>query len=323
MLHSGRAEVKCKILKTKDRKQVTERTTFTATDLGRCASGAFPVSVPAFRGLVLPHWRRDRHRSNGLGPWWPGLIRALMVLPIALAFATAFADVRETPHNLIKSRDKNVDEKQVCVFCHTPALDVSPGGIGGLAGGSAAPAWQKSISNSFVFTIYDDIGRLGLGKPSIGSQSIACLSCHDANQADGSARISMDHPFGVPYRGATKGLLSGTLAAAKRDSTLPFREAQHLLFLEDFRDVSQGVVENRQVFWVSRQGTTARRTRADLPLYGRVITGLPAGSELSELEGVSVPHIECSSCHDPHAKTATFLRVPPEESKLCLTCHDK
>lgn len=265
--------------------------------------------------------RRAASGQRGGAGHWRDRLRVLVAWPLLLLAAAAFADVRETPHNLIRSRDKSVDEKQVCVFCHTPALDVSPSASG--AATAISPAWQKAMSDSFVFTIYDDIGRLGLGKSSVGSQSIACLSCHDANQADGSARISMDHPYGVPYRGATKSMLPGSEPAPKGNLTMPFREARHLLFLEDYRDVSQGMVENRQVFWVSRQGSTARRTRADLPLYARVVTGLPTGSELSELEGLAVPHIECSSCHDPHARTATFLRVPPQESQLCLTCHDK
>ncbi len=267
---------------------------------------------------------RSRRAMRGALLRWDGRVRALLAWPLVLLAAVAFADVRETPHNLIKSRDKSVDEKRVCVFCHTPALDLVvslPDGSGAVP--STPPVWQKGISSTYSFTIYDDIGRLGLGKASIGSQSIACLSCHDANQADSSAaRISLDHPFGVPYRGATKDN-PAAIAGGARDNSLPFREARHLLHLEDFRAVSQGVVENRPVYWVSRQGTTSRRTRGDLPLYGRVVGGLAEGAELAALEGVSVPHIECSSCHDPHTKTVTFLRVPPEESKLCLTCHDK
>lgn len=274
-------------------------------------------------GVVAVTVTRRRHVPvrPGIFWGWRDWLRALVVWLLLLLCAVAFADVRETPHNLIRSRDKGVDDKQVCVFCHTPALDMSPSSSGAAAG--TAPAWQKAMSDNFAFTIYDDIGRLGLGKSSVGSQSIACLSCHDANQADGSARISMDHPYGVPYRGATKDMAPGSVPAPKGDLTMPMREARHVLSLEDYRDVSQGTVENRQVFWVSRQGVTVRRTRADLPLYARVLIGLPAGSELSAMEGLSVPHIECSSCHDPHARTATFLRVPPQESQLCLTCHDK
>lgn len=240
----------------------------------------------------------------------------------ALLFLLAFfgqnsvADVRETKHNLIRSQDKNVDEKQVCVFCHTPIIEV--GEIPEGKSAATKPLWQKSLGVDFVFTIYDDIGRLGLGKPAVGSQSIACLSCHDSIQAFGVGRTSADHPFGVAYRGATKNNIhQDRFVTTQKDVSTPFREAQHLVALDDFRDVSQGMVEGREVFWVSRNGITSRRTRNDLPLYGRVSAESGLGA------GFMLPHIECSSCHDPHASTETFLRVSPAGSQLCLTCHNK
>lgn len=235
--------------------------------------------------------------------------------------AQASGDVRETKHNLIKSRDKSVSEKQVCVFCHTPLNEEGelPLGADG-TGGAMTPRWQKkSLVDGFIFTIYDDIGRLGLGKPSVGSQSMACLSCHDSNQALNTGSTSSDHPFGVPYLGALKYMAPGGLIVTpKADSSTPFRAAQHLLAADDFREASQGTVENRTVFWVSRSGVTARRTRNDLPLYGRV-----SNSDPTTDSGIAVPHIECSSCHDPHTTTETFLRVSTAGSQLCLTCHDK
>lgn len=263
--------------------------------------------------------------SNCLIPRMSACARMLFLWALLSPCTGAFADIRETPHNLIKSLDKSVSEKQVCVFCHTPlneAGDASKGSVSG-TGGANSPRWQKSLTDGFVYTIYDDIGRLGLGKPSVGSQSIACLSCHDSNQAFTVGKTSADHPFGVPYRGALKNLgPAGTIVTPKGDESMPFRAAQHLMALDDFREVSQGTVEDRTVFWVSRAGITARRTRNDLPLYGRADT-----SNLAVLDALApallVPHIECSSCHDPHTQTQTFLRVPPGESVLCLTCHDK
>lgn len=236
-----------------------------------------------------------------------------------LLAADALADIRETPHNLIRSRDKSVGEREVCVFCHTPAVEI--GGVSGSGTVPSQPLWQKSIGSEFVFEIYDDIGRLGQGKTSVGSQSVACLSCHDANQAFELGRTSADHPFGVPYRGAIKH--TGRFAQPVREiSPQPFRVAQHLKALEDFRDASQGMVEGRSVWWVSRDGVTARRTRADLPLYGRVEGDTGTGGE--SVQGLAaVPYIECSSCHDPHSQAKTFLRIANEGSKLCLTCHDK
>ncbi len=245
----------------------------------------------------------------------PGFLKTLLGIWLLAVGANVLADVRETKHNLIKSRDKGVDEKQVCVFCHTPVVEVGSFAEG--RGVGVQPLWQKSLGNDFVFTIFDDIGRLGMGKPSVGSQSIACLSCHDSIQAFGVGRTSADHPFGVVYRGATKYVAqSGVVQPVKGNSEAPFREAQHLTALQDFRDVSQGTVEGREVFWVSRNGITSRRTRNDLPLYGR-------SSSLSIGAGFDAPHIECSSCHDPHASSETFLRVSVEGSQLCLTCHDK
>jgi predicted CXXCH cytochrome family protein len=245
---------------------------------------------------------------------------ATLVLWFLLPLCTgAFADVRETPHNLIKSRDKSVSEKQVCVFCHTPLNEIE--NAAKTSGGTISPRWQKSLTDGFVYTIYDDIGRLGLGKASVGSQSIACLSCHDSNQAFTVGKTSDDHPFGVPYRGAIKNIgAAGAIVIPKDEQSTPFRAAQHLQALDEFRDVSRGTVEDRTVFWVSRNGVTARRTRNDLPLYARADTNDSVGTTTP---GLLVPHIECSSCHDPHTKSETFLRVGPGESMLCLTCHDK
>lgn len=247
------------------------------------------------------------------------LVLSVLIALSGLLVATAMADIRETPHNLIRSRDKTVNEREVCVFCHTPAIEI--GATQENLAVSRNPSWQKSIGTGFVFAIYDDIGRQGVGKPSVGSQSMACLSCHDTNQAFEVGRTSEDHPFGVPYRGAIKH--SASFGQPVREiSAQPFREARHLVALEDFRDVSQGTVEGRMVWWVSRDGITARRTRGDLPLYGRQATD-PGGDATFAASSQSVPHIECSSCHDPHSQSKTFLRIANEGSTLCLTCHQK
>jgi predicted CXXCH cytochrome family protein len=245
--------------------------------------------------------------------------RVLLIVVCGLVIAPAIADIRATPHNLIRSRDKTVNEREVCVFCHTPAVEI--GDVPENVLDSRHPAWQKSIGTGFVFTIYDDIGRLGVGKPSVGSQSMSCLSCHDTNQAFEVGRTSEDHPFGVPYRGAIKHSTSFD-QPVRQVSAQPFREAKHLTALEDYRDVSQGVVEGRLVWWVSRDGITARRTRGDLPLYSRN-TMFAEGDAVLAGGDQSVPHIECSSCHDPHSQTKTFLRVANEGSTLCFTCHQK
>lgn len=227
----------------------------------------------------------------------------------ACLVGAAQADIRTTPHALVRKSVKP-DASDICIFCHTPNQGGTPP--------SSAPLWQRSIGTSLVFTIYDDIGRLGLGKNSVGSQSVACLSCHDANQARTMTKTPADHPFGVPYRGALKdrvpGLaLSESMRKPAYDPENPAVWAKHLVSYEDFRDVSRGVIENRTVWWVSMTGTTARRTRNDLPLYERH----------DDESGRDLPFIECSSCHDPHSNNTSFLRLSNEGSRLCLTCHIK
>lgn len=245
--------------------------------------------------------------------------KIFLIIGLTLAAGGMAADIRSTRHNLTGEKDiSKLDERQVCSFCHTPAIAV---GEGGVLTPEKMPHWQSSLAKEHSFTIYDDIGRMGLGKASVGSQSIACLSCHDSAQAFGIGKISENHPFGVPYRGALKGnnqinaSLPSVSSAVNVSGEKEYkREAMHLKSLEDFRPVSKGTVESRTVWWVSATGQSSRRTRSDLPLYARNDSDIP---------GSDVPHIECSSCHDPHSANELFLRVPNEGSKLCLTCHDK
>jgi len=234
-----------------------------------------------------------------------------LLCPLLAACFTgmALADIRTTPHSLVKKSVK-ADASDVCIFCHTPNVSGTPP--------HTAPLWQRAIGTDLVFTIYDDIGRLGLGKNSVGSQSIACLSCHDANQARSVSKVSSDHPFGVPYRGAVKNRVPGFSFPVRnngggRNPDDPAVHAKSLASFDEFRDVSQGIIENRTVWWVSTSGITGRRTRSDLPLYTRS----------DEVSGQNLPFIECSSCHDPHSSNSNFLRLQNEGSQLCLTCHIK
>lgn len=236
-------------------------------------------------------------------------MRIALVLLLALPFVGQLraADIRGTPHNLAQ-QGLAVEAEEVCVFCHTPQL---PADLATRSSISVQPAWQPSLSTSHSFVMFDDIGRLQFGdKPAVGSQSIACLSCHDSNQAFSVQAAESDHPFGIPYRGYFRGQ-DPLPDAVKKASSLPARPAKELKALDDFRQPSRGMVDNRTVWWVSASGVTPFRKRADLPLYART---LPAGE---------VPFIECSSCHDPHASSQLFLRVDNAGSRLCLTCHDK
>lgn len=217
-------------------------------------------------------------------------------------------DIRSTAHNLTKM-GLNSTAEEVCVFCHTPLQSARAGQT---ASTPAAPAWQPTLPSGYSFVIYDDIGRLQFGdKAAVGSQSIACMSCHDSNQAFSVMSAASDHPFGIPYRGYYAGR---ELTDAERNVATagPSRTARFLANTDEFRTPSQGVVDSRVVWWVSASGLTSVRGREDLPLYARL-------SEAGE-----IPYVECSSCHDPHIVNKLFLRVNNDNgSALCFTCHDK
>ena len=243
---------------------------------------------------------------------------ALGAAVVALVLAMPLrADIRDTKHNLAQRLGYQVtDEREVCVFCHFPAIADAPGATVPAAS-AEAPLWQRTVADGYSFSIYDDIGRVGLdGATPVGSQSMACLACHDSNQAFVVAGGLRDHPFGVPYRGNRASQQSVDAAKeAARSAATPMRERQ---FAYDFgadgyRPVFESVVENRRIFWASSTNNGYRRGKSDLPLYGRKAAD----------GGEDVPFIECTSCHDPHSTSRMFLRVSSDNSLICMTCHDK
>ncbi len=240
-------------------------------------------------------------------------MRLLLAVVVGLGMLSwrdaSSADVRSTPHNMMRGSAfgaSGADDGEVCVFCHTPRIgDPEVGRL---------PLWQRSVNGLNTYPTYDDIGRSGTnGSTAVGSQSLACLSCHDSNQAFSVTRSPMEHPYGVPYRGSfpsATGQLMTLQRHSARGNTLidPDRPEG----LSEFRPAYRGVIDDRSVWWTSSSGSSARRGRGDLPLYARV----------DRDAGVPVPHIECATCHDPHSPNRMFLRGTAASGELCLTCHN-
>jgi predicted CXXCH cytochrome family protein len=71
-----------------------------------------------------------------------------------------------------------VGTNQICVFCHTPH---------GFNTVQSGPLWNKQINASSTYTVYNagsnNSSTLDADAPSLGSVSLACLSCHDGTQA--------------------------------------------------------------------------------------------------------------------------------------------
>ena len=173
---------------------------------------------------------------------------------------------------------------------------------------------------------------------SVGSVSLACLSCHDGTQAmdnmvnaPGSGGYDANAPrdaAGVGWTGAAGGIMAGTpvpmlgldlrndhpigiqycgggLSGSGTTVSGTCRDA-------DFKAPVTASVNSNQIFWVEADGSAGSRGKGDIQLYTRTFGADGAG-----------PSVECGSCHDPHADGGLFMRVSTTGSAICLACHVK
>lgn len=291
------------------------------------------------------NWSSPRHWVLGIGA--VGVLG--LTLTAALTTRPAVAQIANTKHNLTASNTipgaNRTDSTDICVFCHTPH---------GSASGATVPLWNKALPDGTTFTRYADVGGGTLDGTvlTVGSVSLACLSCHDGvgamdnvinapgpgantgrmavtwtgtrvntgtGQLTGFANLgqdlSNDHPIGIPYGGGT-----GTKPNGLADA--------------DFKEVNSGSIGGVTRYWVDVAVTGAAasvRDKTDMILYSR--------SDAGALTNIG--YVECATCHDPHVDvgpvptgfTGTppaagqglgmFLRVYNASSAVCLSCHVK
>jgi predicted CXXCH cytochrome family protein len=285
-------------------------------------------------------------------------IAAVLALAAAGLVGTAHAGIADTKHNLTagpggnKFTPSTAGTEEICVFCHTPhGSDTS----------AAVPLWNRKMAGEFTldangaptttktYNTYDNLktSTLDGSTMSVGSVSLACLSCHDG-QTSMSAVINAPGSGGyVPngaeipgsWVGATGGLMpSGSIANIGRDL-----RNDHPIGIQyaggkygaatggnpnkqdpDFKAAQTSTLNNTAVWWVDtagftpagtgatlQGGNTGKRDKTDMILYTRTF------------ESVDQPFVECASCHDPHSENTTFLRIPNAASAVCLACHTK
>lgn len=274
--------------------------------------------------------------------------RWLLAVVMAFGASVAMAQITGTKHNLgtasSATNKVTAGTSEICVFCHTPhAADVTTAGV---------PLWNKRLNTGgAAFSTYSSstMNAIGAndglgGSTSIGSVSLACLSCHDGTQA-------MDNILNAPGSGgysATGGGSTGlgytwtgtvdadgfmqngatTLAMLGRDlsndhpigiqycgggpkvggAADPCQDA-------DFVAPDSASIGGATAFWVDTG--SAGRQKTDMILYNR------AFDANGTLAAGTYPSVECASCHDPHSANTTFLRIANTGSAVCLACHAK
>lgn len=253
-----------------------------------------------------------------------------------LASTGALAAVLGSKHDLSSTgtgQGGTAATTEVCVFCHTPhGSDVNV----------SAPLWNKALPTT-TYQRYSSLGTATLdgAEVAVGSVSLACLSCHDGTQAmdvvlnaPGSggytatgaeidtlaiglmtgtpipalgADLRNDHPVSIAYAG---GGCAGTTADCDP-------QAGGFTGDPDFRVAQFQTINTNPNWWVdTAAGTADQRDKTDMILYTR------------DFSGTNGPSVECGSCHDPHETTATagavnFMRIPNDNSDVCLACHIK
>jgi predicted CXXCH cytochrome family protein len=250
----------------------------------------------------------------------------------------AMAGISQTKHNLgggtngagpngpTSGWNYTTATTEICVFCHTPH---------GADSSAAVPLWNRTLSTA-TYNTYADLGTSTLDAESttIGSVSLACLSCHDGTQAMdvmiNTPGGGSDGQLGVGTGTGTNGWVEfqsmsevsaemiylGTDLRNDHPVSIQYAGTVPGLYTAldgDFKDALSTVAAGSTVYYID---TDASGTKAknDLPLYNRT-----SGSLINQ------PLVECATCHDPHTNNTTFLRndAGNDGSATCLSCHTK
>jgi hypothetical protein len=278
----------------------------------------------------------------------------VVALGVALAFAgTAVAGISNTKHNLgssgINTNNQTTATGEICVFCHTPH---------GGDTGAAVPLWNKEISAvPGDYTMYDQLGTSTLdgGVTTIGSISIACLTCHDGTQAiDNIINAPGSGGFTPIGSGGPDGLdwawVSGGGTGLTVDATGTFQGTAIANIGQDLQNdhpisvqygggglsstALSGTLRDGDFFAAQNNGNGAdpiwwvdNTTMED---FGGGSTGgtldkwdfklyTRAPGATAKFSGNPEPFVECGSCHDPHFETTTFLRIDGDFNGLAST----
>jgi len=277
---------------------------------------------------------------------WNGKRLGSLALAAAAAWlaatGVAHAGIADTKHNLTAPPVNSnkftptdpVTGTEICVFCHTPhGADTS----------ASVPLWNRKLAAPASYQTYDQLKTSTLdGKVvSVGSVSLACLSCHDGQtamstviNAPGSGNYD---PNGFPIPGTWTGANvnpDGTLKAGVISNIGKDLKNDHPVGIQyggggitattptaatrdpDFKAPQNATLNGSLVWWVdTAAGATGSRQKTDMILYTR---------NEATAAGQDEPFVECASCHDPHSSTnPTFLRIANTGSAVCLACHTK
>jgi predicted CXXCH cytochrome family protein len=201
------------------------------------------------------------------------LAGVILLLTATFTMAQGPSDVLGV-HNMAQSPVKGA-RPDACAYCHAPHSGLNTG------------LWNQKLTTANYAMYTSSIESNKSAKPTLGSDSNQCLSCHDGTVAVGNT---------VVYGQVTK---SGQMNAAdvfgsNMQSSHPF---SLVLPLKDNPDLAASLVSS------SKTGDTTGAVK--------LIKG----------------NVECTSCHNPHVQakdpvSQNFLVKDSSSGQMCLACHD-
>ena len=172
---------------------------------------------------------------------------------------------------------------QVCVYCHTPHNANTDTT-------RTSYLWNRDVSAT-DYTVYDGTYTDPLANT---SHTLACMSCHDGTTT--AIGQMLNPPF--DYTGDQDAIY--VTGDANLGTDLSNDHPIDLVYLND----SEG----------GPLPSTWYHDSATVTAAGIVFFTFGANTHV----------MTCASCHEPHNKTSygAFLRVDPNDSAICTTCHN-
>ena len=242
--------------------------------------------------------------------------------------SSRISDIRNTKHNLSvlpSAVSRNVqanDNREICVFCHTPHA----------ANPSQGPLWNRELSSATYDTYNSgslDATGTGVALDQPNGISKLCLSCHDGTIAIGSVRVlNGNWATGTIQMNGTNS--DGTMPDGPVGANSGFT-----------RRLGTDLTNDHPISFTFDTALAQRdgelRDPANEPNIGNRSSGNAPHVPLDN------DQVQCNSCHDPHirdvsdpARNIKFLRlnrfqkVSPTSTAfneandiICLACHDK
>ena len=202
---------------------------------------------------------------------------AVLLFAAGLASATVVGTKHDMTSGTQSKNYDNVDNTggQVCVYCHTPHNATSK---------VYGPIWNRNLSGE-TYTMYGTTTANTSTAASPGTQSLACLSCHDGT-------VAIDSISNIPNPNNSWTSNSQVITGFALVGT----------DLSDDHPVSIQYIDSLDSLDPKDDALTAGIT-----LYG-------AGQD----------QVECASCHAVHDDTLKpFLRVTADNSDICTACHNR